>query len=93
MTQDVKETHIDNHESHVPFTKDRRLDPLHVPYYLVNFEGVLRGVLEETEDGELFTHEELGYVNIFRTLDLDSKKLYVRLFQRKLAWLQVSFIP
>ena len=51
--------------SHIPLTLDRRKDPLHVPYYLTNFETVLRGVIEETEDGELFLPEELEYVKRF----------------------------
>ena len=78
--------------SHIPLTLDRRKDPLHVPYYLTNFETVLRGVIEETEDGELFLPEELEYVKRFRGLTLESKKLYVRLFQRKYSWLQASKI-
>ena len=75
---------------HIPFTPSRRQDPLHVPYYLANFETVLRGVLEETEDGELFLPEEVRHVERFRSLNLQAKKLYVRLFQRKYAWLQVG---
>lgn len=77
---------------HIPFTQSKRQDPLHVPYYLANFETVLRGVLEETEDGELFLPEEVKHVERFRNLNLQAKKLYVRLFQRKHAWLPVSWI-
>ena len=74
---------------HVPLTQDKRQDPMHVPYYLINFEMVLRGVLEETDDGELFLPEELEYVKTFRALSLQARKLYVRLFQRKHSWIQV----
>ena len=77
--------------SHIPLTQSRRQDPRHVPYYLTNFETVLRGVLEETDDGELFLSEEIEYVNKFRNLSLEGRKLYVRLFQRKHTWLQVRF--
>ena len=74
---------------HVPLTEDKRRDPAHVPYYLRNFQGVLRGVLEETDDGRLFLEEELAVVDVFRhQLSLDAQKLYVRLFQRKFDWIQ-----
>ena len=75
---------------HTPLSPSKKQDPHHVPYYLTNFEAVLRGVLEETEDGELFLPDEIEYVNRFRALSINERKLYVRLFQRKHAWLQVS---
>lgn len=77
---------------HIPLTPSKKQDPLHVPYYLTNFETVLRGVLEETDDGELFLPQEKEYVIQFRTLSLQERKLYVRLFQRKHTWLQVREI-
>ena len=51
---------------------------------------MLRGVLDETDDGErLFLASELALVSNFRqSLTLDAKKLYVRLFQRKFDWIQ-----
>ena len=68
------------------------LDADHVPYYLLNFEMVLRGVIDETDDGErLFLPDELKIAEVFRkTLSLDSRKLYVRLFQRKFDWIQTQ---
>ena len=77
---------------HVPLTQDKKQDPMHVPYYLINFEMVLRGVLEETDDGELFLPDEVDYVKTFRALSLQARKLYVRLFQRKHSWIQVSHV-
>ncbi len=74
--------------SHVPFTQSKRRDPHHVPYYVVNFEHVLRCVVDETDDRELLEEGEVDVVEAFRRLPLDARKLYVRLFQRKLAWLQ-----
>ena len=79
----------DNIVQHTPLSPSKKQDPLHVPYYLTNFEAVLRGVLEETDDGELFLPEEKEYVNRFRGLSINERKLYVRLFQRKHTWLQV----
>ena len=79
-----------NTVQHTPLSPSKKQDPHHVPYYLTNFEAVLRGVLEETEDGELFLPDEIEYVNRFRALSINERKLYVRLFQRKHAWLQVS---
>ena len=66
--------------------------PDHVPYYLLNFEMVLRGVIDETDDGErLFLPDELRIAEVFRKrLSLDSRKLYVRLFQRKFDWIQTQ---
>ena len=74
---------------HTPLSPSKKQDPKHIPYYLANFEAVLRGVLEETEDGELFLPEEKEYVDKFRNLSINERKLYVRLFQRKNSWLQV----
>jgi hypothetical protein len=74
-------------KNHVPLTLEKRQDPHHIPYYLINFECILRGVIDETDDRELFEATELEIVDKFRALDLHAKKLYVRLFQRKLAWI------
>lgn len=72
---------------HVPLTLENRVDPNHIPYYLLNFECILRGVIDETDDNELFDQSELEKIHLFRSLDLDARKLYVRLFQRKPAWI------
>ena len=71
-----------------PTTLEKRNDPHHIPYYLSNFECILRGVFDETDDDkELFNDTELKVVETFRNLSLDEKKLYVRLFQRKHHWI------
>jgi Fanconi-associated nuclease 1 len=72
---------------HIPLNTENRKDPDHIPYYLVNFECILRGVIDETDDKELFKDDELKTIEDFRTLSLDAKKLFVRLFQRKHSWL------
>ena len=43
-------------------------------------------MLEETDDVDLFSPEELDMVAAVRGAGTDAKKLYVRLFQRKHAW-------
>ncbi len=74
---------------HVPFTQSKRSDPDHVPYYVVNFEHVLRCVLDETDDGEtLLDAADWATVRAYRELSLDARRLFVRLFQRRHAWLQ-----
>ncbi|KAK3548646.1 hypothetical protein QTP70_015930 [Hemibagrus guttatus] len=60
------------------------------PYYLQNFLTVLGTVLENKDDGALFSEEELSSIQRFRQLSVPGQMLYVRLFQRKLKWLQVS---
>ena len=72
---------------HVPFTQSKKKDPNHIPYYVVNFEFILRCVIEETDDKDLFNDQELDMVSRFHGLNLDAKKIYVRLFQRKHTWL------
>ena len=73
--------------THIPLNEENRKNPLHVPYYLSNFECILRGVIDETDDKELFDENEIGIIKAFRSFSLDSKKLFCRLFQRKKAWL------
>ncbi|XP_028305670.1 fanconi-associated nuclease 1 [Gouania willdenowi] len=65
-------------------------DPAWVPYYLQNFRTVLETVLENEDDAALFNQEDLSYVHAFNKLSVSGQKLYVRLFQRKLKWLQLS---
>ena len=77
----------DKTPEHVPLTLDKRKDPNHIPYYLLNFECILRGVINETDDKELFLDSELAIVNDFWEFSLDAKKTFVRLFQRKHAWI------
>eukprot|EP00062_Callorhinchus_milii_P002621 gi/632939207/ref/XP_007908186.1/ PREDICTED: fanconi-associated nuclease 1 [Callorhinchus milii] len=42
------------------------------------------------EDRELFNEEDHSWITAFLQLSVDAKKLYVRLFQRKLIWLKVN---
>ncbi len=62
---------------HIPFTQSKRQDRSHVPYYLLNFETIVRGVIDETDDVQLFDEEDLSVVRIFRNLDLVRKKIII----------------
>ncbi|XP_059190324.1 fanconi-associated nuclease 1 [Centropristis striata] len=64
--------------------------PLRLPYYLRNFRTVLQAVLENEDDRSLFNQEDMSPVHAFEKLSVMGQKLYVRLFQRKLKWLQVN---
>ena len=35
-------------------------DPNYIPYYLINFECIIRGVIDETDDKDLFEDDEIG---------------------------------
>ncbi|XP_053479163.1 fanconi-associated nuclease 1 [Ictalurus furcatus] len=61
-----------------------------LPYYLQNFLTILGTVLENKDDRVLFSEEELSSIQRFKQLSVPGQMLYVRLFQRKLKWLQVS---
>uniref|UniRef100_A0A4W4HJA2 Fanconi-associated nuclease n=1 Tax=Electrophorus electricus TaxID=8005 RepID=A0A4W4HJA2_ELEEL len=60
------------------------------PYYLKNFLTVLGAVLENEDDRMLFNEEDLSSIHRFKQLSVPGQMLYVRLFQRKLRWLQLS---
>lgn len=60
------------------------------PYYLRNFQAVLEAVLENEDDRMLFNEEDCATIHAFQNLSAPGQMLYVRLFQRKLKWLQVS---
>ncbi|KAM7396874.1 hypothetical protein PAMP_019880 [Pampus punctatissimus] len=64
--------------------------PQRLPYYLRNFQTVLQAVLENEDDRELFNQDDMSLVHAFEKLSVMGQKLYVRLFQRKLKWLQVN---
>ncbi|GAB1292179.1 Fanconi-associated nuclease 1 [Apodemus speciosus] len=64
--------------------------PLSHPYYLRNFLVVLQSVLENPEDSKLFDDEEKAIIAKLYQLSASGQKLYVRLFQRKLAWIKMS---
>ncbi|XP_035520784.1 fanconi-associated nuclease 1 [Morone saxatilis] len=61
-----------------------------LPYYLRNFRTVLQAVLENEDDRALFDQHDMSLVHAFEKLSVMGQKLYVRLFQRKLKWLQVN---
>ncbi|XP_074533123.1 fanconi-associated nuclease 1 [Halichoeres trimaculatus] len=61
-----------------------------LPYYLRNFRTVLESVLENEDDRALFDQHDMSAVHAFEKLSVEGQKLYVRLFQRKLKWLQVN---
>ncbi|KAK3608371.1 hypothetical protein CHS0354_030833 [Potamilus streckersoni] len=61
-----------------------------VPYYLENFKMILHHVLQDEDNIRLFNEDDLQHINVFNNLTESSQKLYVRLFSRKLAWLQLS---
>uniref|UniRef100_A0A673ZES1 Fanconi-associated nuclease n=1 Tax=Salmo trutta TaxID=8032 RepID=A0A673ZES1_SALTR len=75
--------------------KNRRTDEQdsespRLPYYLGNFLTVLEAVLENEDDRMLFNQLDLSAIHGFERLSVTGQKLYVRLFQRKLKWLQVN---
>uniref|UniRef100_UPI00358E825A fanconi-associated nuclease 1 n=1 Tax=Myxine glutinosa TaxID=7769 RepID=UPI00358E825A len=59
-------------------------------YYLQNFLTALWTVFEEEEDRRLFNVEDFDTLYRFYNLSATSKKLYVRLFQRKWQWLRAA---
>lgn len=61
-----------------------------LPYYLRNFLTVLQAVLENEDDRLLFNEDDMTPIHAFEKLSVMGQKLYVRLFQRKLKWLQVA---
>ncbi|XP_026537789.1 fanconi-associated nuclease 1 [Notechis scutatus] len=62
------------------------------PYYLRNFLMVLEAVLENEDDRRLFNEEDLEVIARFYKVSGSGQKLYVRLFQRKLAWIKTNKI-
>ena len=45
---------------HDPYTPRKRRDPDYVPYYVTNFEYILRCVIDCTDDRDLFNSQEIG---------------------------------
>ena len=77
---------------HDPFTPSKRSNPDYVPYYVTNFQYVLSCVIDCTDDKNLFTDGELDIIDSYRALPLQSKKLFVRLLNRKHAWISIEKI-
>ncbi|KAG7453397.1 hypothetical protein JOB18_018914 [Solea senegalensis] len=69
---------------------DEAFNPPRLPYYIRNFRAVLQAVLENEDDRALFNEDDMSLVHAFEKLSVPGQKLYVRLFQRKLKWLQVN---
>ncbi|XP_032406770.1 fanconi-associated nuclease 1 isoform X2 [Xiphophorus hellerii] len=99
---DPEDTNTEGQESDKPFSSEElsekrdadvkveTADAQSLPYYLRNFRTVLHAVLENEDDRMLFNQEDMSAVHGFQSLSVMAQKLYVRLFQRKLKWLQVN---
>jgi len=77
---------------HDPYTPSKRMDPGYVPYYVTNFEYIIQCVIDCTDDRDLFEAEELRMIESYRSLPLSARKLYVRLYNRKFAWIPETSI-
>ena len=77
---------------HDPFTPSKRADPQYVPYYVTNFQYVLACVIDCSPDRKLFSDTELDIIDRYRGLPLQSRKLFVRLLNRKHAWITLDKI-
>jgi len=53
-------TAIPSLPQHDPYTPSKRRNPDYVPYYVTNFEYILRCVIDCTDDKDLFNSEEIG---------------------------------
>ncbi|CAG5119384.1 unnamed protein product [Candidula unifasciata] len=58
-----------------------------VPYYLNNFETLLNSVMEDETNKKLFNKEDLHIITVYQNLSDGAKKLYIRMFTRKLHWI------
>ncbi|GFO40842.1 fanconi-associated nuclease 1, partial [Plakobranchus ocellatus] len=57
------------------------------PYYFKNFETILSSVLTDESNSQLFNHEDKTIINKYNSLTDGAKKLYIRMFCRKLKWI------
>jgi hypothetical protein len=67
---------------HDPYTPRKRRDPDYVPYYVTNFEYILRCVIDCTDDRDLFNSQEIGTVwcpSLSLSLSLSLSWLFVKL--------------
>lgn len=58
---------------HVPLTEERKMDPDHEPYYVINFENIVRGVIDHSDDKRLFDESDLTVVDGYRGMGLDAR--------------------
>ncbi|XP_070177738.1 fanconi-associated nuclease 1-like isoform X3 [Littorina saxatilis] len=63
-----------------------------VPYYLENFNTIVKSVFEDDYNLKLFDDTDFKHLASFNNLSEAAQKVYVRLFSRKLAWLSMSKI-
>ena len=84
--KEIIETKKDNaayEEKNLAFSFDE-------PYYLKNFKLAITSVLNDENEVKLFEGEDASWLEKFDELPNTSKKLYVRLFHRKIAWLPLN---
>lgn len=60
--------------------------------YLENFQFVMKSVLLQEDDKELFNDSDNRVITSFHELSNKSKLLYVRLLQRKFRWFRICNI-
>ncbi|XP_043192004.1 fanconi-associated nuclease 1-like [Amphibalanus amphitrite] len=58
------------------------------PYYLQNFLFIINSVLSDDLHTPLLDDDDLNVISSFRSLPAAAQMLYVRMFQRKHAWLR-----
>jgi hypothetical protein len=58
--EEIQQQSLPSRPQHDPYTPRKRRDPDYVPYYVTNFEYILRCVIDCTDDRDLFSSEELG---------------------------------
>ncbi|XP_005094132.1 fanconi-associated nuclease 1 [Aplysia californica] len=61
-----------------------------LPYYLENFETILKSVMEDDSNYDLFNKEDKETIESYHCLSEAAKKLYIRMFSRKLNWIPLS---
>ncbi|XP_059157699.1 fanconi-associated nuclease 1-like isoform X2 [Physella acuta] len=61
-----------------------------VPYYLNNFETLLKAVTEDKSYVPLFNSDDRAVISSYHKLSSSAKKLYVRMLCRKFGWIPVK---
>nr|CAB3244629.1 fanconi-associated nuclease 1-like [Phallusia mammillata] len=70
--------------------EDQEEHTTEIPYYLKDFFLILNAVLNNQNDKKLFEGEDMHWIEKFQTMQCSSQKLYIRLYQRKCAWLPIK---
>ncbi|GFS12920.1 fanconi-associated nuclease 1-like [Elysia marginata] len=60
------------------------------PYYFNNFETVLTTVLQDESNVHLFNDEDRSIIGKYHSLSDSAKKIYIRLFSRRLQWIPLT---